>query len=121
MKSRIMRDFFCMYIRTPVVRLKNFLLALSRRKKILFCVLAILLVWFYLSLPSKLFLSPTSYVLEDSRESLKRIYCGRWAMAFPYDLMYRINFQNVSPPLKTAVLYHPGVDPLLLQGQFFKT
>lgn len=86
----------------------------SLRNKLLLPALAILIAWFWLSLPSTLFETPASYVLEDREGNLLNASIaedGQWR--FPY---------NEDVPQKFAACittfedkrfyYHPGVDPL---------
>ena len=75
-----------------------------------------LLVWFWLSLPSRLFVSPTCYVLTDQQGNLLNAAIaadGQWR--FPYDA-------DVPDKFKQCILafedkrfnYHPGVDPIAM-------
>ena len=59
---------------------------LSRRKKIVLLAGLGLLIWFYFSLPSKLFHAPTCYVIEDKDGNLLNATIaadGQWR--FPYN------------------------------------
>ncbi|MFZ1305938.1 MAG: hypothetical protein WAR80_08860 [Ferruginibacter sp.] len=49
-----------------IIKLKS----ISAKSKIKLIVLLGLLIWFWLSLPSKLFHTPTSYVIEDKDGNL---------------------------------------------------
>ncbi|WP_316821874.1 penicillin-binding protein 1C [Pedobacter gandavensis] len=80
----------------------------------LLCLL--LLLWFWFFLPSKLFLSPTSYVLEASNGELLSAAIakdGQWR--FPVSDTIPIKFQQCIVAFEDQRFYqHPGVDPLAM-------
>jgi penicillin-binding protein 1C len=89
---------------------------IKRRTKIIFAILAMLLVWFWFSLPSKLFNTPTSYVIEDKDGNLLDASLaadGQWR--FPYDENVPDKFIKCIMTFEDKRFYHhPGVDPLAL-------
>jgi penicillin-binding protein 1C len=96
--------------------MRNFLSRLSLLKKFLICVLLNLLIWFCFCLPSKLFVAPTSYVLEDKDGNLLSASIaedGQWR--FPYDADVPEKFAECITTFEDKrFLYHPGVDPIAL-------
>jgi penicillin-binding protein 1C len=93
-------------------RLKN----LRLRTKIFLVVSLTLLTWFYFSLPSKLFTSPTSFVIEDKNGNLLNASIaadGQWR--FPYDGQVPLKFIKCITTFEDKrFYYHPGVDPLAM-------
>ena len=89
---------------------------LKLRIKIFLVALAALLAWFYFSLPSKLFTSPTSFVIEDKNGNLLNASIasdGQWR--FPYDDDVPTKFIKCITTFEDKrFYYHPGVDPLAL-------
>jgi penicillin-binding protein 1C len=94
----------------------------TKKKKIKLLIAAILLLWFWFCLPSKLFNAPTSYVIEDKDGNLLDASIaadGQWR--FPYDA-------NVPDKFVKCILtfedkrfyYHPGVDPIAFVRATFK-
>lgn len=86
------------------------------QKKIKWAVTILSLVWFWFSLPGKLFNAPTSFVISDKNGQLLNASIasdGQWR--FPY---------SVDVPEKFAVCitnfedkrfwYHPGIDPIAM-------
>ena len=75
-----------------------------------------LLTWFYFSLPSKLFKSPTSFVIEDKNGNLLNASIaadGQWR--FPYDENVPSKFIKCITTFEDKrFYYHPGVDPFAL-------
>ncbi|RFM29498.1 penicillin-binding protein 1C [Deminuibacter soli] len=97
-------------------RIKHHWLRLSRKRKILVLACIALFVWFWFSLPGKLFVTPTSYVLTDKNGVLLNAAIaadGQWR--FPYDA-------DVPDKFKQCILafedkrfnYHFGVDFLAM-------
>ena len=92
----------------------RFIKGLSFKKKVLsgFIILAVLLFW--VSLPSRLFNTPTSYVVEDKDNRLLSASIaadGQWR--FPYNQKVPIKFaQCISSFEDKRFHYHPGVDLL---------
>ena len=87
---------------------------LKRRTKIVLGVMAVLLVWFYFSLPSKLFNAPTSFVIEDKDGNLLNASIaadGQWR--FPYDENVPEKFIKCITTFEDKRFYfHPGIDVL---------
>ncbi len=95
-----------------LIKIKN----LKRRTKIVLISIIILSIWFWFSLPSKLFDTPTSYIIEDRDGNLMDASIatdGQWR--FPYN-------DKVPPKFIACITtfedkrfyYHPGVDPIAL-------
>ncbi|MES2849006.1 MAG: penicillin-binding protein 1C [Bacteroidota bacterium] len=91
-------------------RIKN----LSSKAKIKFSILAVLLIWFYFSLPKVLFNAPTSYILEDKDGVLLNATIaadGQWR--FPYNENVPQKFVDCITTFEDKrFFYHPGVDPV---------
>lgn len=89
---------------------------LSKRKKIFLTVAAILLLWFWLSLPAQLFNKPTSFVIEDADGKLLSASIaadGQWR--FPYDDSVPDKFIKCITTFEDKrFFYHPGVDVLAM-------
>src|SRR5436190_13814986 len=89
---------------------------LKRRTKIILGIIAVLLVWFYFSLPSKLFDTPTSFVIEDKDGNLLNASIaadGQWR--FPYDADVPEKFIKCITTFEDKRFYnHPGVDVLAM-------
>ncbi|MFZ1530168.1 MAG: penicillin-binding protein 1C [Ferruginibacter sp.] len=85
----------------------------SRRLKITGVVLLILLVWFWLALPKKLFDAPTSYIIEDRGGNLLNASIaadGQWR--FPENETIPGKFIDCITTFEDKrFFYHPGVDP----------
>ena len=94
----------------------NFLLHLSLRKKILSCVLLVMFIWFCFCLPSRLFNTSTSYVLEDKEGNLLNASIaadGQWR--FPYNENVPDKFSKCITLFEDkSFFYHPGVNPLAM-------
>ncbi len=103
---------------SPIIfKIKN----LKRRTKILLALLSVLLIWFYFSLPSKLFNAPTCFVIEDKGGNLLNASIaadGQWR--FPYDANVPEKFiKCITTYEDKRFYYHPGVDVLAF-GRAFK-
>ncbi len=94
---------------------------LKRKTKIKLLILLSLLIWFYFCLPQKLFLSPTSYVIEDAEGNLLNASIaedGQWR--FPFNEVVPEKFEKCILAFEDKrFYYHPGVDPIAL-GRAFK-
>ncbi len=79
-------------------------------------VLLGLLLWFWLSLPKKLFNSPTSYVIEDANGNLLNATIasdGQWR--FPYNKNVPQKFIDCITTFEDKRFFkHPGVDPVAM-------
>ena len=84
--------------------------------KIKLVVLASLLIWFCLSLPKKLFNTPTSYVIEDANGNLLNATIasdGQWR--FPYNKNVPQKFIDCITTFEDKRFFkHPGVDPIAI-------
>ena len=84
--------------------------------KIKLIVLIGLLTWFWLSLPSKLFHAPTSYVTEDKDGNLLNATIaadGQWR--FPYNKKVPQKFIDCITTFEDRHFFkHPGVDPVAI-------
>jgi penicillin-binding protein 1C len=73
-----------------------------------------LLIWFYFSLPKKLFNTPTSYVIEDANGNLLNATIaadGQWR--FPYNKNVPQKFIDCITTFEDKRFFkHPGVDPV---------
>ena len=88
--------------------------SLSLKAKIKLSVLAVLLIWFYFSLPKVLFNTPTSYILEDKDGVLLNATIaadGQWR--FPYNEKVPQKFIDCITTFEDKrFFYHPGIDPI---------
>ena len=87
---------------------KNYFNKISPAKKITGCVVLVLFVWFCFCLPSHLFLTPTSYVLEDKDNNLLSASIaedGQWR--FPY-LTAIHSVKTKKGPREVATVYKKG-------------
>jgi penicillin-binding protein 1C len=88
----------------------------SVKCKIKWGIFFILLIWFWLALPSKLFNAPTSFVITDKDGNLLNASIasdGQWR--FPYNDQVPEKFiQCITSFEDKRFFYHPGVDPLAL-------
>lgn len=75
-----------------------------------------LLIWFWLSLPDKLFKSPTSYVIEDAKGNLLNATIasdGQWR--FPFNDHVPQKFIDCITTYEDKRFFkHPGVDPVAI-------
>ncbi|MFX8562054.1 hypothetical protein ABTM00_20195, partial [Acinetobacter baumannii] len=73
----------------------------------------LLLLWFWLSLPSKLFVNPTCFVINDKDGNLLNASIaedGQWR--FPFNKNVPDKFvQCIITFEDKRFFYHPGVDP----------
>ena len=92
------------------------ILALRTTTKIKLVVLLGLLIWFYFSLPSKLFHTPTCYVIEDKDGNLLNATIaadGQWR--FPYNKNVPQKFIDCITTFEDRRFFkHPGVDPVAI-------
>lgn len=91
-------------------------LSLRTSTKIKLIVLLGLLIWFWLSLPSKLFNAPTCYVIEDKDGSLLNATIaadGQWR--FPHNKNVPQKFIDCITTFEDKRFFkHPGVDPVAI-------
>ena len=92
------------------------ILAFRASTKIKLVVLLGLLIWFWLSLPSKLFHAPTCYVIEDRDGNLLNATIaadGQWR--FPYNKNVPQKFIECITTFEDRRFFkHPGVDPVAI-------
>ena len=92
------------------------ILAFRTSTKIKLVVLLGLLIWFWFSLPSKLFHAPTCYVIEDRDGNLLNATIaadGQWR--FPYNKNVPQKFIECITTFEDRRFFkHPGVDPVAI-------
>lgn len=92
----------------------------STKTKLL--LMAVVLIWFWLALPSKLFISPTCYVIEDKDGNLLNASIaadGQWR--FPYNKNVPQKFIDCITTFEDKRFFkHPGVDPLAIARAIIK-
>jgi penicillin-binding protein 1C len=92
------------------------IVSLTTATKIKLIVLLGLLLWFWFSLPSKLFHAPTSYVIEDKDGNLLNATIaadGQWR--FPYNRNVPQKFIDCIISFEDRRFFkHPGVDPVAI-------
>ncbi|MBC7652103.1 MAG: penicillin-binding protein 1C [Deinococcales bacterium] len=80
------------------------------------CISLVCLLWFYLSLPSQLFKSPTSFVISDANNNLLNASIAadeQWR--FPYNAQVPEKFAKCITAFEDKrFYYHPGVDPMAM-------
>lgn len=95
---------------------------MSPKKKIIYGIVLLLFAWFCFSLPSTLFVLPTSYVLEDKEGNLLNASIaadGQWR--FPYNENLPEKFSKCITVFEDKrFYYHPGVDPLAFCRALFQ-
>ncbi|MBS1512545.1 MAG: penicillin-binding protein 1C [Bacteroidetes bacterium] len=88
----------------------------GNRNKIILSLLVILLLWFYFSLPKRLFNAPTSYVIEDAEGNLLNATIaadGQWR--FPYNKNVPQKFIDCITTFEDKRFFkHPGIDPVAI-------
>jgi penicillin-binding protein 1C len=88
--------------------------SLKVKTKIKLLILAVLLIWFYFSLPKTLFNTPTSYILEDKDGVLLNATIaadGQWR--FPYNEKVPLKFIECITTFEDKRFFiHPGIDPI---------
>ena len=89
---------------------------LSVKKKVTVAVLLLLLLIFWLALPSTLFKAPTSFVIADKENNLLNASIaadGQWR--FPYNAQVPDKFTRCITAFEDKrFFYHPGIDPIAL-------
>jgi len=97
-------------------KIRSYIKNLSAKAKIKWSVFFVLLIWFWLSLPSTLFNAPTSYVITDKDGNLLNATIasdGQWR--FPYNPHVPEKFAACITTFEDKrFYYHPGVDPLAM-------
>ena len=113
--------FICIFVVT-VMRLHKFLNKLSLQKKIVLSILLLLFIWFCFCLPSTLFITPTSYVIEDKDGNLLNASIaedGQWR--FPYNADVPDKFAKCITTFEDkSFFYHPGIDPFAFARAFIQ-
>jgi penicillin-binding protein 1C len=113
--------FICIFVVT-VMRLHKFLNKLSLQKKIVLSILLLLFIWFCFCLPSTLFITPTSYVIEDKDGNLLNASIaedGQWR--FPYNSDVPDKFAKCITTFEDKrFFYHPGIDPFAFARAFIQ-
>ncbi|POY38032.1 penicillin-binding protein 1C [Solitalea longa] len=90
---------------------------LSKTKKITYSLILIGLIWFtFFALPRKLFNTPTSFVIEDSKGELMGASIasdGQWR--FPHNELVSEKFVKCITSFEDKrFFYHPGIDPIAM-------
>ena len=103
-------------------KISSKIVGLRTKTKLKLLVLAGLLIWFYFSLPNKLFNTPTSYVIEDKDGNLLNATIatdGQWR--FPYNKNVPQKFIDCITTFEDKRFFkHPGVDPIAIGRALFK-
>lgn len=102
--------------------IKHWWEGLRTRSKIFLVLFLGLLLWFWFSLPKKLFHAPTSYVIEDKDNNLLNASIaadGQWR--FPQDRNVPQKFIDCITTFEDKRFFkHPGVDPVALGRALIK-
>jgi penicillin-binding protein 1C len=116
-RSLVGIPLFSFYLSKKMKLLFSFLPKFSLRStasKVKLVVLMGLLLWFWFSLPKKLFNTPTSYVIEDAQGNLLNATIaadGQWR--FPYNEKVPQKFTDCITTFEDKRFFkHPGVDPI---------
>lgn len=103
-------------------RLFNYIKQLHLRKKIIWSIVIIMLTWFWFALPSKLFNSPTCFVITDKNGQLLNASIasdGQWR--FPQNDKVPEKFiQCITAFEDKRFFYHPGVDPIAMSRAVYQ-
>jgi penicillin-binding protein 1C len=103
-------------VRKHLTNIASLVQHLSLKRKVLSLFVIFAAVIFFFSLPSKLFNSPTSFVLEDADGNLLSATIaadGQWR--FPYDEDVPAKFITCITTFEDKrFFYHPGVDPVAM-------
>lgn len=86
--------------------------SLRSRTKVILAILIVALIWFWLSLPKKLFNAPTSFVIEDSSGILLNATIaadGQWRFPQKEDVPQKF-IDCITTFEDKRFYYHPGVD-----------
>lgn len=109
--------------------MKNYFLHIIQRikdrplkRKVTIGVLIILLLWFWICVPHKLFNTPTCFVIEDAKGNLLGATIatdGQWR--FPYDEDVPDKFIKCITTFEDKrFYYHPGIDPVATGRAFWQ-
>jgi penicillin-binding protein 1C len=100
----------------------NYIKNLPRRTKIKWTVLITLFIWFWFALPSKLFQSPTCFVITDKDGQLLNASIapdGQWR--FPHNDSVPEKFiQCITTFEDKRFYYHPGIDPIAMSRALYR-
>ncbi len=100
----------------------DYIKLLPRKTKIKWIVLTILFLWFWFALPSKLFQSPTCFVITDKDGQLLNASIasdGQWR--FPHNDSVPEKFiQCITTFEDKRFYYHPGVDPIAMSRAVYR-
>jgi penicillin-binding protein 1C len=105
-----------------VLHIKKYLRKVSAKKKYLYSIALILFIWFCFCLPSHLFVSPTSYILEDKDGNLLSASIaadGQWRFPFNADVPDKFS-KCITTFEDKRFFYHPGIDPLAMSRAVFQ-
>jgi len=101
---------------SKAIKIAEKLKTLRASTKIKLVLIFGLLIWFYFSLPSKLFPAPTCYVIEDKDGNLLNATIaadGQWR--FPYNKNVPQKFIDCITSFEDKRFFkHPGVDPVAI-------
>ena len=88
----------------------------SLKKKIIWAISIFILIWFWFSIPSKLFNAPTSFIITDNEGNLLNASIatdGQWR--FPYNKKVPDKFISCIKVFEDKrFYYHPGIDPIAM-------
>jgi penicillin-binding protein 1C len=100
----------------------NYIKNLYLKKKIQWSIFIIMLIWFWFCLPSKLFNTPTSFVVTDKNGELLNAFIaadGQWR--FPFNKKVPEKFvQCITTFEDKRFFYHPGVDPIAMSRAVYQ-
>lgn len=100
----------------------DYIKLIPRKTKIKWTVLSVLFIWFWLALPTKLFQSPTCFVVTDKDGQLLNASIasdGQWR--FPHNDSVPEKFiQCIIAFEDKRFYYHPGIDPIAISRAAYK-
>jgi len=100
----------------------NYIKQVPVRRKIKWGIYTILLIWFWWSLPSRLFNAPTCFVITDKNGQLLNASIaddGQWR--FPYNEKVPEKFIDCITAFEDKrFYYHPGVDPIAMSRALYQ-
>ncbi|MFY7963998.1 MAG: penicillin-binding protein 1C [Chitinophagaceae bacterium] len=97
-----------------ISKLKYYFTTLTKKQKIKWGVSVVILIWFWLALPSKLFNNATCFVITDKDGNLLNATIasdGQWR--FPFNKNVPEKFEKCITTFEDKrFFYHPGIDPV---------
>lgn len=97
-------------------RIWHYFTHLTKKQQLKWCIGLILIVWFWFSLPSKLFNNPTCFIITDKDGNLLNATIatdGQWRFPFNNDVPDKFE-KCITTFEDKRFFYHPGIDPVAI-------